>query len=76
MPRLNSYERNGFVSAVAEQGNDAALAARLSAFVTARIGAQGSETAGRARSMILYRDRVRREGLPQVGAWLAERDAR
>ncbi|MGH6616108.1 M1 family metallopeptidase [Sphingomonas sp.] len=70
-PKFGSYERSGLVSMIAEKGADAALADRLAAFVAARIGAPGKESAARARSLILHRDEVRRTGLSQVDTWLA-----
>jgi aminopeptidase N len=70
-PKFSSYERNGLISTIADKSADAALADRLAAFVTAKIGAPGKESAARARSLILYKDGVRRTGLPQIDTWLA-----
>lgn len=68
--RLDSFSGIAFIPDVAENSADRALAERLTAFEKARMNGAGRETFERSRSMILFKDEVRRERLPQVDAWL------
>ncbi|CAN7545381.1 M1 family metallopeptidase [Phenylobacterium sp. LjRoot225] len=74
-PKLDTYEKGAIVAMIAERGVDRALADRLAAYVSAGGEAAGKEAAERARSLILFRDGVRRNGVPQIDAWIRKQGA-
>ncbi len=70
-PRLEASERTTLVPQIASAGNDRATADALLVFARGHFAAHERESVVRARGILLYRDRLRRDGLPQITSWIA-----
>ncbi|HEY5757498.1 MAG TPA: M1 family metallopeptidase [Steroidobacter sp.] len=68
--RLESFARVGVAQGVASNAVDVTVLPRLEKFVTEKVGDAGRESLNRTRSMVTFRDEVRRERLPEVDTWL------
>ena len=64
------------MASLAANAVDASFIDELAKFSADRLGNEGKESVERASTAILYRDQLRRRGLPQVDGWLQKAGAR